>query len=340
VGTPYANVMKVALIPAIPFFVSLFFVVHLQAGKSNIQPMAQAEDDEEPLWLIVAKGGQYIIPFLTLIVLMLNGYSPFKASFISILVLLGAHVIWTRRIDFDLIRKSAKAITEGAKAVIPIAIACAAAGIIAGTLGITGLGSKISGLIIAASGGVTLIALLLTMLVAIILGMGLPTTAAYLILATVVAPALAKMGVPLLTAHLFVFFYGCLSTITPPVALASYVAAGIAGAEINKVGWTAFAYGITCYILPFMFFYGPALLIEASVPEVALAFVSGIVGVLCIAGAVVGYLRVPLAAAPRVLLGLAGVALLHQSWMTDAFGVAVFAMIWALANRPAHRSAT
>ncbi len=334
VGTPYANVMKVALIPAILFFTSLFFVVHLQAGKSGIQPMV-IEDDDEPTWKIIAKGGQYIVPFLTLIVLMLNGYSPFKASFISILVLLGAHVIWTRRISFEIARKSAKAITEGAKAVVPIAIACAAAGIIAGTLGITGLGSKISGLIITASGGITFVALLLTMLVAIILGMGLPTTAAYLILATVVAPALAKMGVPLLTAHLFVFFYGCVSTITPPVALASYVAAGIAGAEINKVGWTAFAYGITCYILPFMFFYGPALLMEAPTPQVVLAVASGGLGVMCIAGAVVGYVVAPLVAWQRILLGFAGIALLHQGWMTDAVGLALFGVIWVLSRRAA-----
>lgn len=340
VGTPYANVMKVALIPAILFFTSLFFVVHFQAGKSGIQPMTEAEEDEDSTWVILARGGQYIIPFLTLIALMLNGYSPFKASFISILVLLGSHVIWTRRISFDIATKSAKAITEGAKAVVPIAIACAAAGIIAGTLGITGLGSKISSLIITASGGVTFIALLLTMLVAIVLGMGLPTTAAYLILATVVAPALAKMGVPLLTAHLFVFFFGCVSTITPPVALASYVAAGIAGAEINKVGWTAFAYGITCYILPFVFFYGPALLIEAPPLQVVLAFSSGAVGVICIAGAVVGFLHSALASWQRVLLGLAGLALLHQGWTTDVAGLALFAIVWTLSARAAQETAS
>ncbi len=333
VGTPYANVMKVALIPAILFFTSLFFVVHLQAGKSGISPLSQPEKDDEPTWLIVAKGGQFIIPFLTLIALMLNGYSPFKASFISILVLLAAHVIWTRRVSFDIATKSARAITEGAKAVVPIAIACAAAGIIAGTLGITGLGSKISGVIIAASGGITFIALLLTMLTAIILGMGLPTTAAYLILATVVAPALAKMGVPLLTAHLFVFFYGCVSTITPPVALASYVAAGIAKADINKVGWTAFAYGITCYILPFMFFYGPALLMGAPAPQVILAVASGAVGVFCIAATVVGYLRGLMEGWQRVVTGLAGIALLHQGLGTDVVGLSLFFLIWIVGTR-------
>lgn len=334
VGIPYSNIMQVALIPALLFFTSLFFVVHLQAGKNEIEPVVQdAEADEESIWMILGKGGQYIIPFLTLVLLMVNGYSPFKASFYSIIILLVAHIIWTRRISMDLLYKAVRAITEGTKAVIPIAIACAAAGIIAGTLGITGLGSKISGLIILASGGITFFALLFTMLTAIILGMGLPTTAAYLILATVVAPALSNMGVPLLTAHMFVFFYGCVSTITPPVALASYVAAGIAKADINKVGWTAFLYGITCYILPFMFFYGPGLLMQGSVVDIILAVVSGAVGVYCIASFVVGYMRINLGRTTRIAAGLAGVALLHQGLITDAIGLIVFIGIWYF-NKP------
>jgi TRAP-type uncharacterized transport system fused permease subunit len=144
--------------------------------------------------------------------------------------------LWKRRADAALFRKIAGAIAEGAQGVVTISAACAAAGIIAGVLGMTGLGSKIAVLIDLGSGGQLWIALILTMITSIILGMGLPTTAAYLILATVVAPALVKLGVPELTAHFFVFYYGCISTITPPVALAAYVAGGIAGADINKVG--------------------------------------------------------------------------------------------------------
>ena len=264
VGVPYTKIMQIGLIPALLFFISLFFVVHLQAAKSGIEGSLEVDDENVSIWQILIQGGQYIIPFVTLVGMMMNGYSPFKASFYSILILLVAHVIWTRRLSLEIIKKSGAAIIQGAKSVVPIAIACAAAGIIAGTLGITGFGSKIAGLIFAASGGITFIALVLTMLTAIVLGMGLPTTAAYLILATVVAPALAKFGVPLLTAHMFVFFYGCVSTITPPVALAAYVAGGIAGADINRVGWTAFAYGITCYLLPFVFFYGPPLLMDGT----------------------------------------------------------------------------
>jgi TRAP transporter 4TM/12TM fusion protein len=332
IGTPYHNVMQAAILPALLFFVSLFFVVHLRAVKSDLKPLVQAADDDEPLVWILIRGGQFILPFVTLVGLMIYGYSPFKASFLSILLLLAAHVVWTRRLDLDVLKKSARAITSGAKAVVPIAVACAAAGIIAGTLGITGLGSKISGLIILASGGITFFALLLTMVTAIVLGMGLPTTAAYLILATVVAPALAQMGVPLLTAHMFVFFYGCVSTITPPVALASYVAAGIAGADINKVGWTAFFYGITSYILPFMFFFGPGLMMQGAWPGIALAFASGLVGVYCVAGFVIGHLNGALATWQRGVLMIAGVALLYQGAWSDAVGLALLIPVW-LQNR-------
>jgi TRAP-type uncharacterized transport system fused permease subunit len=163
--------------------------------------------------------------------------------------------------------------------------------------------------------------------------MGLPTTAAYLILATVVAPALLKMGVPLLTAHMFVFFYGCVSTITPPVALASYVAASIADSSITKVSWTAFRYGLTSYVLPFMFFFGPALLMQGSLPEVLLAAASGLVSVFCFAAGIVGWLRRPLGFGLRSLLIAAGLLLLYQTVLTDLAGLALLALAWFAAAR-------
>ena len=327
VGVKYTEVMKVGLIPALLFFASLFFVVHLQAVKSDI-PVNQAKGDEESIWRVLLHGGQYIIPFVTLIAMMINGYSPFKASFYSILVLVVTHIVWelvgNHRFPTDIFMKSFRAIEKGTRSVIPIAIACAAAGIIAGILGVTGFGSKISALIFEASNGITIVALLFTMLTAIVLGMGLPTTAAYLILATVVAPALTKFGVPLLTAHMFVFFYGCVSTITPPVALASYVAAGIADSPINKVGWTAFVYGISCYLLPFMFFFGPPLLMQGNVFEIILAFGSGILGVYCIATMVIGINHSVLSVPVRVICGIAGVLLLLPGLLTDVLGLVLF----------------
>ncbi|MBL6957864.1 MAG: TRAP transporter fused permease subunit [Rhodospirillales bacterium] len=330
VGTPYANIMKVGIIPALLFFTSIFFVVHMQAVKNGLKPRPVDTSDTEPILMILLKGAPFVIPFLALIAMMVYGYSPFKASFVSIIMLLVMNVIWNRRIDLDFFVKSARAITKGARGVVPIAAACAAAGIIAGTLGFTGLGSKISGLIFEASGGIPFFALVLTMVVAIILGMGLPTTAAYLILATVVAPALAEVGVPILTAHMFVFFYGCVSTITPPVALASYVAAGIAKADINKVGWTAFFYGITSYILPFMFFFGPGLMLNGEWVDIVPAIISGFVGVYGIAVFVIGYMKKELPLWQRLIMGAAGLLLLHQGLYTDAAGLAIYALIWWL----------
>ncbi len=334
VGTPYVNVMKAALVPALLFFVSILFVVHLQAKKNGIAVSKPSREiANESLSKTLWEGIPYIGAFVVLIVLMVEGYSPFKACYYSMLLLVVSHAIWNREFGVSLLRKIGDAIRKGTRSAVPITIACAAAGIISGNLAVSGLGIKISSLIISASGGVALVALVLTMLTAIVLGMGLPTTAAYLILATVVAPSLAELGVPLLTAHMFVFFFGCVSTITPPVALASYVAAGIAGADINKVGWTAFGYGITCYVLPFMFFFGPALMLNGSFFDISLAAISGFVGTFFIAASVIGFINQPLPPALRAFSFVAGLLLLLQGWQTDiagavlAFGLMLFSRV-------------
>lgn len=324
IGTPYVNIMKAAIVPALLFFVSILFVVHLQAKKNGISVRKpDREIVDEPVLKTLWDGLPFITPFILLIVLMIKGFSPFKACFYSMVVLLVAHAIWNREFGLSLLRKVSAAIQKGTRSAVPISIACAAAGIISGNLAVSGLGIKISSVIIATSAGIPIVALLLTMLTAIVLGMGLPTTAAYLILATVVAPSLAELGVPLLTAHMFVFFFGCVSTITPPVALASYVAAGIANADINKVGWTAFSYGITCYLLPFMFFFGPALMLNGSITDIAVAAVSGFVGVFFVAVSVVGFMKQGMSTPIRVLSFAAGVLLLLQGWVTDVVGGAL-----------------
>ena len=329
VGTPYVNVMKAALIPALLFFASIFFVVHLQAKKNGISPDAVViEAPDEPVWKILWNGVPFLIPFALLIQLMLMGNSPIKACFYSMVALVVAYAIWNREFGIGLWSKMLVAIRMGVMSTVPIAIACAAAGIISGNLAVSGLGIKISTLIISSSGGIPIVALVFTMFTAIILGMGLPTTAAYLILATVVAPSLADMGVPLLTAHMFVFFFGCLSTITPPVALASYVAAGIADADINEVGWTAFVYGLTAFVLPFMFFFGPALLLDGSTIEIGQAVVTAVAGVYLVAASVVGYLERRLFWMWRGLTFIAGILLILQGTATDLLGLALFAAIF------------
>jgi len=157
--------------------------------------------------------------------------------------------------------------------------------------------------------------------------MGLPTTAAYLILATVVAPALVKLGVPVLTAHFFVFYYGCISTITPPVALAAYVAGGIAGADINKVGWTAAAYAITSFVLPFAFVFAPSLMLQGGWIDNIAAVVTGFAGIGAVAVAVIGCLQHKLPVHLRVAAGIAGGCLLFQGWITALIGIGLMAVV-------------
>jgi TRAP transporter 4TM/12TM fusion protein len=333
IGEPYLTVMQAAIIPAILFFVSILCVVHLQARQLGLDgELNQGKNNSasQPFLTTLLEGLPLIIPFVALIIMMLFGYSPFKACFWSIITLLVAQLIFRPKESGQLANNTMQAIQNGAKNAIPISVACAAAGIIAGTLAMSGLGAKMSGFIEVLSGGIPLVALVLTAITAIILGMGLPTTAAYLILATVIAPALGNMGVPLLTAHMFVFFFGCISTITPPVALASYVAAGIANADINKVGWTAFRFGLVCFVLPFMFFYGPALLAQDTALNIVLSGVSGTIGVVCFAAGVIGFLQTNLTSIPRLLCLSAGVLLLMQGLISDLVGLLIIGGVVAM----------
>ncbi|MGI9436672.1 MAG: TRAP transporter permease, partial [Geminicoccaceae bacterium] len=339
VGVPYTSIMAAGLLPAILFFGSAFCIVHFQGVKLGLAPSETETEDHRSIWRLLFEGFPFIASFSTLIGLMLFGYSPFKASLWAMLVLIGLDSIWKRKLDFAYVRKIIDGIVEGAKGVVTISAACAAAGIIAGTLGITGLGSKIAVLIDLASGGYLLIALFFTMVTSIILGMGLPTTAAYLILATVVAPALVKLGVPMLTAHFFVFYYGCISTITPPVALAAYVAGGIAKADINKVGWTAAAYAITSFFLPFAFSFGPGLLLQGSIGANLLAVITGLVGTGAIAAAVVGCLSKPLKPASRSLAAAGGACLLVQTSTTALIGTTLLICLAVIESRSAAKVA-
>ncbi|MBU2890701.1 TRAP transporter permease [Celeribacter halophilus] len=339
VGVSYTEIMATGLLPALLFFATAFIVVHLRAQRSGIEPQTEPSSDPRSTGRVLFDGMPFIITFGLLVGLMLIGYSPFKASLWAMGAMIVSVCLWKRRIERDLFRQICGSIVDGANGVVTISAACAAAGIIAGVLGMTGLGSKIAVLIDMGSGGSLMIALVLTMVVSIILGMGLPTTAAYLILATVVAPALVKMGVPVLTAHFFVFYFGCISTITPPVALAAYVAGGIAKADINKSGWTAAAYAAPSFLLPFAFCFGPGLLLQGGWVANIAAVITGFLGVAAIAIAVIGVIHDRLPVLARVAAGLAGVLLLFQDMTSAAAGIAVMAMLWIFSHMRLRKNA-
>lgn len=324
VGVPYTTIMTTALLPALLFFASAFIVVHLRATKSGLVPVVSNREQERPLRQVLVSGLPYIATFVTLIALMLMNYSPFMASMWAMVVLIVLVALARRTLDLDFLKTLALSVAEGARGAVPLSAACAAAGIIAGTLGVTGLGSKIAMLIDLASGGSLLLALVFTMIASIVLGMGLPTTAAYLILATVVAPALVRLDVPVLSAHFFVFYYGCISTITPPVALAAYVAGGIAETDVNKVGWTAAMYAATSFVLPFAFVYGPGLLMQGALLDNAIAIITSLIGITAIASAIIGCLGHQLSTLQRLIAGTAGLCLLFQGWASAIIGLCLF----------------
>ena len=209
-------------------------------------------------------------------------------------------------------------------------VSCAAAGIIVGIVNLTGLGVKFSSSLIALSHGNILMALFLTMIASIILGCGLPTTAVYIILASLAAPALIQMGVAPLAAHLFVFYFGCISTITPPVALTSYAASGIGDANPTKTGFKAFIYGIVAYIVPYMFVLSPALLLQESFLPSIYGIFTALVGIYELSTGVSGYMRTHLIAPLRVLLIIGGAMLIKYGVVTDIIGVSIFIIVFII----------
>jgi TRAP transporter 4TM/12TM fusion protein len=224
----------------------------------------------------------------------------------------------------DIIRTLAK----GAKGSIEIIATCAAAGIIVGVLSQTGLGQKFAMIIFNYSGGNLLLALIFSMIIAIVLGMGMPTTAAYAISASVLAPALVReFNVMPMAAHLFIFYFACLSALTPPVALASFAAAAIASANPWEVGWQGMKFALAGFLIPFMFVYGPAMVLEGTGFEITTTIVTGLIGTLCLAASVQGWLLKRANALQRIILLIAALALIKPGWRTDLLGLALVILV-------------
>ena len=222
-----------------------------------------------------------LIPLIVLIVILVWGYSPMKAVFWTIILTGGLSFIKPEtRITGP---KLLEALEEGARSAVEVAAACACAGIVVGVVTMTGLGLKIAGLIVTWSRGQLFLALPLTMLASILLGMALPTTAKYVVLSTLAAPALVRLGIPAMAAHMFILYFGVVADITPPVALAAYAGAGLAKANAMKTGWTACQVGLAAFIVPFMFAYSPSLVLIGTGGEILLAFITASIGVVTLA---------------------------------------------------------
>ena len=328
-GIPYLELMVAATLPAALYFLAVYFMVDNESKRLNMRGLSS---DELPSLVAMLKKAYLFAPLLILVGGLVMGYSVIRSG---TLALVSTFVVsW---LNFDTRmgpRRLLDALHLGAKGTIQLIAVCACAGLIVGVIGLTGIGGRFSNMILGIAGQSQFLALVFAMLIAIILGMGMPTTAAYAVAASVVAPGLIKLGIEPLVAHMFVFYYAVISAITPPVALAAYAGAAIAGSDPMKTSVTSFMYGMAAFLVPFMFYYSPALLMQSdSVWQIIHYATTAILGVYLLAAALQswffglakGWIRLVLLSASLLLIagglftdvagvGLALIALVIQWW--------------------------
>ena len=317
-GTPYLDIALATVIPALLYFTSIYYMIDLEALKLSL--MGHKAEDLPNVRSLIVRRGHLLIPILVLLYVMI----VMKASVVKAAIFgIYATVLCTflRRDTRITVNKAVAGIADGAKQAVGLISACATAGLIIGVLNMTGTGLKFAGAVIAFSGGSIPVALFLTMCASLVLGMGLPTAAAYLICAAVVAPALTGLGVPVLTANLFIFYFACLSAITPPVALAAFTASFLARSNPMSVAFTAVRLGFVAFIVPYMFVYAPSLLFQGSPLTIATTIVTALAGVIFIGSALQGYfLGARLPAVSRALFFAAAITLIIPGYLTDGMG--------------------
>jgi TRAP transporter 4TM/12TM fusion protein len=323
-GVSYGSIAMAAIIPALLYFSGVFFQVDIRARKIGLKGLSKEEIPN--LMETIKKYGHMIIPMIVLVYFLMDGFSPVYAAFYA------SVITWV----LSLLRKETRLLGKGlvdmcvkaSRSALSVGIAMATAGFIVAVLSMTGIGVILADNIVLLSGGHLFIALLLTMIVSIILGMGLPTSACYIIASSISVPILTKMGVAPFQAHFFVLYFSVISTVTPPVALASYVAAGMSGASTTKVGYAAFRLALAAFIIPFFFIYNPAMLLIAdSSMTIVWATITALFGTYLLALALEGYFLVHLPMWTRFISFVAAILLMTPGLSTDLIGAALVAIM-------------
>ncbi len=325
-GVPYAQVMIAAIIPAFLYYLALFFAVDIEAAKRGIK----GEPSERlPQTLAVLKAGWYFpLPFAVLVyALVAWNWQPEYAALLATAVLIALSLAFGYKGERVPIKDVFNAIVSAGGSVVDLILICAVAGMFIGILNISGLAFGMTLQLLAVTGESLPVMLALTAVMAIVLGLGLPTVGVYIIMATLIAPALVKVGVAPMAAHMFLLYFGIMSMVTPPVALSAFAAANIAGADVDKTGWTATRIGWAAYIVPFLFVVSPSLLMVGDPLAIAWAVITASLGIWLGTIAVVGYYSAPIPIALRVLFMVAGVLLLIPA---DAFRGAIVADVAGL----------
>jgi len=331
-GVPYREIILAALIPAILYFTMCLTSVHFEAKKQGILGLSKSRIPN--IWKVLKDGGHLIIPVIVVVVLLLSGTTPLYAAVWSLLSTV--IVSWFKKDTRMGFKEIVKAMEEGAKGVLTVGAACAIVGVIIGTISLTSVGLTLGNNILSLAGEHLFLVAIFTMLISIILGMGVPVTASYVITATIAAPILSQMGVPLIVAHMFAFFFAALSDITPPVALSALAASGIARAPFFKVAFTAVRFGFIGFVIPYFFLYNPALLLQGDgIMESVLSGATAFVGVIALAASFAGYFITNLNMLQRSFLIIVGFFMILQCMLTNIIGLILLIsiIIWQQIKR-------
>ena len=333
-GVPYIAVCKAALIPAILFYMAVFSIVHFYSLKIGIQGLPESE--LPAIKEVFYQKWIFIIPLFVLIWMLIIGYSPR----IAVLYALVATVVMTvfKRETRMGPSKILQALADSGTNSVMVANAAITAGVVIGVVLLTGMGNKITALVVGLSAGSLIIALPIVMLASLLFGMGLPTVVCYVLLAATVAPSLVDLGIPKLSAHLFIFYFGMLCMVTPPVSFASYAGAAIARAEPMRTGWTAWTFALAGFLLPYMFVYNKSLLLMGSAVSIVPAIFTSLIGIICLGAGIIGYLITEVRFHERILLLLAAFLLIKPGLVTDIAGlVCVIITIFLQLRKPSPR---
>ncbi len=324
VGVPYSSIIGRAILPAILYFTGIFISVHLEAKRLNLSGIPK---EKLPKMSHLLKKIYLLLPLVMLVVWVSGNYMTMQkaASYAIVLSIVVSLFDKENRITPH---KVLDALVAGGKSTITVGAACGVAGIIAGTITMTGLANDLINAIVGIAGDKLIIALILTMLCCIVLGMGVPTTANYCIMAATTAPILIRMGVPTMAAHFFVFYFGIVADITPPVALAAYAGSAIAKSKPMKTAFNASKLAIAVFIVPYMFCYTPAMLLIDTTPlRVVQIAITAFIGVFAVASALEGYCFARMHMITRIVIAAGGLMLIHPALLTDVIGIAVVVAI-------------
>ena len=320
IGAPYSEIMLASIIPALLYFFTVFLMVDIEAAKNNLTGVAK---EELPKRKYVLQNLYMLLPLvvLTIVMTVLN-QSAIRAASWGILSCIIVYIIKNRKFS---LKEILDAMADGAKSACGMICACGTAGIVVGVLNMTGAGIKFASFVVEVANGHLLVALILTMIASLILGMGLPTSASYIICAAVAAPALIDMGLTAIQAHMFVFYFACISAITPPVAMAAYAGATISGSKPMEVGFTACKLGICAFIVPFMFCYAPTLLWKGAAGDIIVTIITALIGATMLSYGLqryAGCFSLPLGIIPACILIASALLMIIPGTVTDLIGIA------------------